>query len=185
MACVNQSPHYDEHRFFFLMIRRPPRSTLFPYTTLFRSLDKEWSQPKRIEEISKLSRFAINPYQLFDGATLFFAAKTPQSLGEYDIFMTRYKREDGSYFAPIYYGLPFNSTANDYLLAIDEVNSLGWLVTDRRQPEGQVCIYTFVPTHVRKTFEGDNLTDSELYNFATINKISDTWKFGDREAADR
>src|SRR2546422_10349520 len=27
------------HRFFFfLMIRRPPRSTLFPYTTLFRSL---------------------------------------------------------------------------------------------------------------------------------------------------
>src|SRR3712207_9383391 len=25
-------------RFFFLMIRRPPRSTLFPYTTLFRSL---------------------------------------------------------------------------------------------------------------------------------------------------
>src|SRR6266446_8766639 len=29
---------YDfNHFFFFLMIRRPPRSTLFPYTTLFRS----------------------------------------------------------------------------------------------------------------------------------------------------
>src|SRR6266704_6111208 len=36
---------HDDHRknncysiiFFFLMIRRPPRSTLFPYTTLFRS----------------------------------------------------------------------------------------------------------------------------------------------------
>ena len=27
--------------FFFLMIRRPPRSTLFPYTTLFRSKEKE------------------------------------------------------------------------------------------------------------------------------------------------
>src|SRR2546430_12164860 len=26
--------------FFFLMIRRPPRSTLFPYTTLFRSLGR-------------------------------------------------------------------------------------------------------------------------------------------------
>src|SRR2546430_4502303 len=26
--------------FFFLMIRRPPRSTLFPYTTLFRSLEE-------------------------------------------------------------------------------------------------------------------------------------------------
>src|SRR2546430_5652838 len=28
--------------FFFLMIRRPPRSTLFPYTTLFRSSALHW-----------------------------------------------------------------------------------------------------------------------------------------------
>src|SRR5258707_4069133 len=31
------------HLFFFLMIRRPPRSTLFPYTTLFRSEVAAWS----------------------------------------------------------------------------------------------------------------------------------------------
>src|SRR6516162_2372648 len=32
--------HLYAHRFFFfLMIRRPPRSTLFPYTTLFRSVN--------------------------------------------------------------------------------------------------------------------------------------------------
>src|SRR5438477_4258143 len=30
--------HLSFYFFFFLMIRRPPRSTLFPYTTLFRSL---------------------------------------------------------------------------------------------------------------------------------------------------
>src|SRR2546427_8249068 len=30
-------PPSDSSHFFFLMIRRPPRSTLFPYTTLFRS----------------------------------------------------------------------------------------------------------------------------------------------------
>src|SRR6267378_7529883 len=29
--------YYVKVLFFFLMIRRPPRSTLFPYTTLFRS----------------------------------------------------------------------------------------------------------------------------------------------------
>src|SRR5690242_21295265 len=28
-------------RFFFLRMRRPPRSTLFPYTTLFRSISEE------------------------------------------------------------------------------------------------------------------------------------------------
>src|SRR5260221_2484087 len=32
------SCHEINSFFFFLMIRRPPRSTLFPYTTLFRSL---------------------------------------------------------------------------------------------------------------------------------------------------
>src|SRR3989442_2769626 len=31
---------YVADSFFFLMIRRPPRSTLFPYTTLFRSIDE-------------------------------------------------------------------------------------------------------------------------------------------------
>src|SRR3712207_7316222 len=33
--------------FFFLMIRRPPRSTLFPYTTLFRSADRAVLRPCR------------------------------------------------------------------------------------------------------------------------------------------
>src|SRR2546426_5900927 len=33
--------------FFFLMIRRPPRSTLFPYTTLFRSWVRERVRPHR------------------------------------------------------------------------------------------------------------------------------------------
>src|SRR3712207_8351546 len=35
--------------FFFLMIRRPPRSTLFPYTTLFRSFMTKESAQRRIE----------------------------------------------------------------------------------------------------------------------------------------
>src|ERR1044071_10173467 len=39
--------HFADHRtwivfFFFLMIRRPPRSTLFPYTTLFRSFSTDF-----------------------------------------------------------------------------------------------------------------------------------------------
>src|SRR5438034_11834827 len=42
MTCTTRShstvPSFSS-LFFFLMIRRPPRSTLFPYTTLFRSLD--------------------------------------------------------------------------------------------------------------------------------------------------
>src|SRR2546429_5773070 len=37
--------------FFFLMIRRPPRSTLFPYTTLFRSADfLNWTQSVKYKQ---------------------------------------------------------------------------------------------------------------------------------------
>src|SRR2546430_17689837 len=36
--------------FFFLMIRRPPRSTLFPYTTLFRS---HHGQPRERADVAK------------------------------------------------------------------------------------------------------------------------------------
>src|SRR2546426_8313926 len=36
-GCSTASAPHPAFIFFFLMIRRPPRSTLFPYTTLFRS----------------------------------------------------------------------------------------------------------------------------------------------------
>src|SRR6266446_9326482 len=38
--------------FFFLMIRRPPRSTLFPYTTLFRSRHTESADRRRPPEVA-------------------------------------------------------------------------------------------------------------------------------------
>src|SRR5258708_39273003 len=41
--------------FFFLMIRRPPRSTLFPYTTLFRSpfINKRRAGDSRLDSLSE------------------------------------------------------------------------------------------------------------------------------------
>src|SRR5690349_23177102 len=41
--------------FFFLMIRRPPRSTLFPYTTLFRSSNPTRSPARRCSATSSSS----------------------------------------------------------------------------------------------------------------------------------
>src|SRR5258708_26774862 len=45
--------------FFFLMIRRPPRSTLFPYTTLFRSRNKRMSAKMLSVRIAGLILCAI------------------------------------------------------------------------------------------------------------------------------
>src|SRR2546425_6765620 len=46
--------------FFFLMIRRPPRSTLFPYTTLFRSLLAEIDEPVGITQHGDVAPDAVD-----------------------------------------------------------------------------------------------------------------------------
>src|SRR5205085_12673645 len=38
LLTLSHAPSLPHSFFFFLMLRRPPRSTLFPYTTLFRSI---------------------------------------------------------------------------------------------------------------------------------------------------
>src|SRR5260221_9023921 len=50
--------------FFFLMIRRPPRSTLFPYTTLFRSLTNGHATGYRWRNALGLGIFIVVSYDL-------------------------------------------------------------------------------------------------------------------------
>src|SRR5438034_5026935 len=45
--------------FFFLTIRRPPRSTLFPYTTLFRSIGDDEEKDETREEMRPRHRSTI------------------------------------------------------------------------------------------------------------------------------
>src|SRR3712207_7941329 len=53
--------------FFFLMIRRPPRSTLFPYTTLFRSLFGEDIGPKGgVHAVTLGLQEKYGPQRVFD-----------------------------------------------------------------------------------------------------------------------
>src|SRR3712207_7261895 len=48
--------------FFFLMIRRPPRSTLFPYTTLFRSgRQRELLESVELEDLGHLRVGELRP----------------------------------------------------------------------------------------------------------------------------
>src|SRR4051794_41747867 len=46
------------------MIRRPPRSTLFPYTTLFRSSQSEGHHYDRREPPHERPRFQVPPFRL-------------------------------------------------------------------------------------------------------------------------
>lgn len=110
-----------------------------------------------------------------DGVTLYFAHKGNGSLGGYDIFVTRYDEEDNTYLKAQNIGYPFNSTANDYLYVVDEVDSLGWFVTDRRQSDGMVCVYTFVPPTTRDNLSIEFDGASTVRARAALTSIADTW----------
>lgn len=132
-----------------------------------------WTTPTRVNGISNNS--ANFPFIMPDGITLYYAQKGEKSLGGYDLFVTRYDGENDTYLRAENLGMPFASEANDYLYAIDEKYQLGYFVTDRRQPEGKVCIYVFVPNTTRKVYQSETYSEEKLHSLARIDRISDTW----------
>ena len=115
------------------------------------------------------------PFLLSDGTTLYFAAKGEESIGGFDIFMTRYDETTQSYLKPENIGMPFNSIDNDYFFIVDEYDGIGWFATDRNQPEGKVCIYSFIYNNVRENYVVDEYTPEQLRQLSEIHSISQTW----------
>ena len=147
-------------------------------------LGGEWSRLQFLQGINKGISESAYPFMLADGLTFYFAGKGEESIGNYDIFVTRYDSRSGSFLKPENIGMPFNSEANDYMYAIDETNRIGYFVSDRRQPEGKVCIYIFVPSETRKTYDGTVYSEEQIRHLADITSIADTWGDGtERKAA--
>lgn len=133
-----------------------------------------WGEKEQIQSLS--GDYNLNfPFLMGDGTTLYFASDGEGTLGGYDIFVTRYDSEDNSYLRPSNIGVPFNSTANDYLFAIDEFNHLGWFVTDRNQPENMVCVYIFIPNESKETYNFEAYDSRFMRNVATLQSIRTTW----------
>lgn len=114
------------------------------------------------------------PFIMPDGLTLYYASTGNESIGGYDIFVTRYNLNNDTYLAPNQMGMPFNSIYNDYMLAIDEVNGIGYFVTDRFQPENKVVVYAFLPNEEFTSIETDD--NEQLATRAKITSIRDSWK---------
>lgn len=143
-------------------------------------LGGDWTVPEKVKGLEDAGTDLNYPFMNSDGITLYFAAKGKASLGGYDIFITRYDSEDGSYLKPDNIGFPFNSPFNDYMYAIDDFNNLGWFASDRYQPEGKVCVYVFAPNNSKQVYDYDTTDPSLLTNLAMLNGIRHTWNDADK-----
>ena len=134
-------------------------------------IDK-WSKPQKLRGINEEVTELNFPFLESDGTTLYFAAKSDDNLGGYDIYITRADSDENSYFKPDNLGYPFNSVYNDYMLAIDEYNQLGWFASDRFQPEGKVCVYVFIPNETKRTYNYDEMDKAKMISLAKLDNIS-------------
>ena len=148
-------------------------------------VNSKWDDRRSISELKTLFSDINFPFLMPDATTLFFSAKGHNSIGGFDIYTTRLDVDNGGFYIPDNYGLPYNSTANDYFLAIDERNNLGWLVSDRYQPEDKVCIYIFVPNKNRVKLAQEGFDNNTIKKLAQLNSIQDTWNFGNKQEAMR
>ena len=146
-------------------------------------VNSKWEDRRPISELNILFSDINFPFLMPDATTLFFSAKGHNSIGGFDIYTTRLDVDNGGFYIPDNYGLPYNSTANDYFLAIDERNNLGWLVSDRYQPEDKVCIYIFVPNKNRVKLAQEGFDNNTIKKLAQLNSIQDTWNFGNKQEA--
>ena len=157
-------------------------NNLWLYTS--DKLGNSWSEATRLQGLDEGISEVSYPFMLNDGITLYFAAKGDESIGGYDIFFTRYDSRSTRFLKPENLGMPFNSEANDYMFAIDEQNRIGYFVSDRRQPEDKVCVYIFVPSDTRRTYDSSVYSEQQIRDFADIISIADTWGNGsERKAA--
>ena len=129
-----------------------------------------WSQAEPLSGISTEASTgdADYPFVLADGVTLYYAAQGDESIGGYDIFVTRYNSDTRRFVKPENIGMPFNSPYNDYLYIIDETTGIGWFVSDRYQPADSVCVYSFIPNESREVYDIDASTELSVRQAALL-----------------
>lgn len=139
-----------------------------------RLLD-EWTEGTPLPGYFPDSVNTAYPYLMSDGMTLYYASDGPESLGGYDIFVTRYNTDNDTYLRPDNVGMPFNSPYNDYLYVVDEYANLGWFASDRYQPADSVCIYVFIPNDSKQVYNYEQISHEQLRSLAALHSLRDTW----------
>ncbi len=130
-----------------------------------RLTDGSWSEATPLSEELSEDCDAIYPFMMADGVTLYYADNGENSIGGYDIMVATRDAADGSFLQPSNLGFPYNSPYDDYLLAIDELNGVGWWATDRNRLDDELTVYVYVTNDLRTNYSPD---EDDVLSFARI-----------------
>lgn len=173
LSSKNSSTVYQNQRGDKILYGAKTAKNGYDIMTRSKLIDDNWGEEIALPAPVNSSANENYPYLLSDGTTLYFASSGEESLGGYDIFVTRLNLNTGNYLVPENMGMPFNSIYNDYMLAIDELNNVGWFVSDRFQEEDKLIVYLFIPNTEKKIYRGGD--EARARSLARISAIKDSW----------
>ena len=138
-------------------------------------LDGSWeTQETLIGDFEKTGDYAY-PFMSGDGQTLYFANNGEDSMGGFDLFVAQKDPFTGEFLQPLNLGMPFNSPYDDFMMAIDEENGIGWWATNRNDFEDKVTIFVYLIDEMRKNYPSD---EENLAEYAKISNYKSTWESG-------
>lgn len=167
---------YSNEKGDYLMWGEPDSIGNVHLVETMRLLDGTWQTPKAVADHFS-NRYADYPFMMPDGVTLYFASDGEGTMGGYDIFVATRDATTGEYLQPQNIGMPFNSPYNDYMLAIDEENGIGWWATDRNRQGDNVTVYVYVVNDLRKNYDAD---DENINKMARLSDYKSTWNDADK-----
>ena len=155
----------------FMMWSQPDDEGYSRLVESYRLTDGSWDKPQYLPAELNGGGHTDYPFMLPDGTTLYFASDGEGSIGGYDIFVATRDASTGEFMQPQNLGFPYNSPFDDYLMAIDEENGIGWWVTDRNRLDKKLTVYVYRLNELRHNLNPD---DDNLTERARISSIAAT-----------
>ena len=111
--------------------------------------DGRWSEPVNLGGIVNTPGDEMSPFIHFDGKTLYFSSNGRPCMGGFDIFMSRFNKEDSTWSEPDNLGYPINTQTDEIGMVINSSGEVAYFSSKINTLKGRDLYYFKMPESLR------------------------------------
>lgn len=111
--------------------------------------DGRWSEPVNLGNVVNTAGDEMSPFIHFDGKTLYFSSNGRPCMGGFDIFMSRFNKEDSTWSTPENLGYPINTQTDEIGMVIKSSGEGGYFSSKINTLKGRDLFYFEIPESFR------------------------------------
>ncbi|MGC9331524.1 MAG: hypothetical protein ACP5DZ_06570 [Bacteroidales bacterium] len=153
-----------------------------------RQPDGTWGEPYKLEHPINTNEDEDYPFLHPDGKHLYFSSKGHNSMGGYDLFVSKYNESTGSWGVPQNLDFPVNSPLDDILYVTDSVMDYAIFTSNRNAEGDRLIVYTIKIKKEPEKHEIENIQDLRNISKLELSPLADQMKMRDestKEIKDR